>query len=212
MTELGFTVLGACADRYAAVPTLVLRLRITERSGAKVDAIVLRTQLQLEVQRRRYAPDESELLAELFGPPSRYADTLKPMLWTHVAQVVTAFENETEIDVPVACSYDFEIAAHKYLASLQDGIIPLNLLFSGMVFVEGLGGVRPEFVPWSCETRYALPLEVWRASVDALFPNAAWIRVNRELFDELRRFKIASGLPTWEGALERLVDLAKSKP
>ena len=152
------------------------------------------------------------MLSELFGDPSRYADTLKTMLWTHVAQVVVAFENETEVDVHVPCSYDFEVAAHKYLASLQDGVIPLNLLFSGMVFVDGPSGVTPEFVPWSCEARYALPVAVWRETVDACFPNSAWIRVNRDLFDELRRFKIASGLPTWDAALERLCDLAKAKP
>ena len=42
-----------------------------------------------------------------------------------------------------------------------------------------------------------------------VFPNSAWIRVNRDLFDELRRFKIATGLPTWDAALERLCELAK---
>lgn len=212
MIELGFTVVGARADCYAAAPTLVLRLRITEGSGAKVDAIALRAQIRLEVQRRRYAPDESALLLELFGEPVRYADTLKPMLWTHVAQMVMAFEGQTEVDLPIPCSYDFEVAAHKYLASLQDGIIPLDLLFSGMVFVEGTGGVTPEFVPWSSEARYALPVTVWRETVDAFFPNSAWIRVNRDLFDELRRFKIASGLPTWDAALERLCDLARVTP
>lgn len=212
MTDLAFEVIGARAEPYAAVPSLVLRLRVRERSGAKVDAIALRVQIQLEVQRRRYAPEESAMLSELFGDPSRYADTLKTMLWTHVAQVVVAFENETEIDVHVPCSYDFEVAAHKYLASLQDGVIPLNLLFSGMVFVDGPSGVTPEFVPWSCEARYALPVAVWRETVDACFPGSAWIRVNRDLFDELRRFKIASGLPTWDAALERLCDLAKAKP
>ncbi len=212
MTSLAFEVVGARAEPYAVSPALVLRLRVREQSGAKVDAIALRVQIQLEVQRRRYAAEESALLSELFGEPSRYADTLKPMLWTHVAQMVVAFENETEVDLLVPCSYDFEVAAHKYLASLQDGVIPLNLLFSGMVFVERAGGVTPEFVPWSCEARYALPVSVWRETVDAVFPNSAWIRVNRELFDELRRFKIASGLPTWDAALERLCELARTKP
>jgi hypothetical protein len=211
MIALEFSVTGARAEPYAVSPMLMLRLRINETSGAKIDAIALRVQIQLEVQRRRYAAGESEMLRELFGEPSRYADTLKPMLWTHVAQMVLAFEGQTEVDLPIPCSYDFEVAAHKYLASLSDGIIPVNLLFSGMVFVEGENGVAPEFVPWSCEARYALPVTVWREAVDASFPNAAWIRVNRDLFEELRRFKIATGLPTWDGALERLCELAKAQ-
>ena len=211
MIDLGFSVTGARTERYAAAPTVILRLRITESSGAKVDAIALRVQVQLDVQRRRYAAEESALLVELFGEPARYADTLKPMLWQHATQMVLAFEGETEVDLPVTCSYDFEVAAHKYLASLTDGIVPLNLLFSGMVFVDGPNGVAPGFVSWSCDARYALPVALWREAMDNAFPHAAWIRVNRDLFDELRRFKISTGLPTWDAALERLCDLAKAK-
>jgi hypothetical protein len=211
MTDLGFEVIDARADRYAAAPTLTLRLRITERSEARIDAIALRVQLRLDVQRRPYSVDESILLTELFGEPARYADTLKPMLWTHASQIVVAFAGATEVDLPIPCSYDFEVAAHKYLASLHDGIIPLTLLFSGMVFVEGPGGVTPEFVPWSCEARYALPVATWRETMDAFFPGSAWIRVNRDLFDELRRFKRSTGLPTWDAALERLCELARAR-
>jgi hypothetical protein len=210
MIDLAFEVVGAKVERYAASPSLSLRLRIRESTGAKVDAIALKVQIQLEAQRRRYAPEESALLEELFGKPARYADTLKPMLWTHVSLMVLGFTGETEVDLPIPCSYDFEVAAHKYLAALEQGIVPLDLLFSGMAFVEGEHGVTPEFVPWNCEARFALPVAVWRETVDTFFPNSAWIRVNRELFDELRRYKIASGLPTWDAALERLCEQAKA--
>jgi hypothetical protein len=209
MIDLAFSVIGARPDLYGASPSLLLRLRITESTGANVDAIALRTQVRLDVQRRRYSADESALLEELFDRPSRYADTLKPMLWTHASQMVLSFRHETEVDLPIPCSYDFEVAANKYLASLQDGVVPLNLLFNGMVFVERESGVRPEFVPWNCEARHALQIDVWREAIDAFFPNSAWIRVNRQLFDELRRYKIASGLPTWDAALERLCEQAK---
>ena len=208
MSAPAFAVVGAKAERFAASPMLSLRLRITESSGVRVDAIALKVQIQLEVQRREYAPSERELLEELFGKPARYADTLKPLLWTHVSQMVLAFAGETEVDLHIPCSYDFEVAAHKYLASLHDGVIPLNLLFSGMMFVEGENGVTPEFVPWNCEARFGLPVAVWRETVDAFFPNSAWIRVDRDTFDALRTYKIATGLPTWSAALERLCDRA----
>ena len=211
MTALSFRITGARVAKYAASPLIMLRAELSESSGARVDSIALRAQIHLEVQRRRYAEAEKELLVELFGEPPRYADTLKPMLWTSVSQSVPAFEREVEFDLPVPCSYDFEVSAHKYLASLRDGVVPLNVLFSGTVFVESPAGVSAELVPWSCEARYALPVEIWREAMDAFFPNAAWIRVNRELFDELRRFKIATGLPTWDAALERLCELARAK-
>ncbi len=210
MSALAFSIVGARVDRYAVSPAILLRVCVTESCGVKVDAIALRAQIQIEVQRRHYLPAESELLAELFGEPSRYAETLRPMLWTHAAQMVLAFEKETEFDLPVACSYDFEVASHKYLASLRSGVIPLNAMFSGMVFVQGEAGVSPEFVPWTCEARYPLPVAVWREAMDAFFPNSAWIRVSRDLFDELRGFKAATGAPTWDAALQRLCDLAKA--
>ena len=209
MIDLRFSVVGAHAERYAAAPTLLLRLRVAESTAAKIQAIALHVQIRIEVQRRRYSSGESALLEELFGAPARYAETLKPMLWTHVSQTVLAFQNEIEVDLPISCSYDFEVAAHKYLASLQDGVVPIDLLFSGVVFVETETGAAPEFVPWSCEARYALPVALWREAVDAVFPNSTWIRVSRDLFDELRRFKIASGSPTWDIALQRLSDRAK---
>jgi len=209
---LAFSVLGARVDPHAASPTLLLRVHVAESTGAKIGAIALRVQLRIDVARRRYSSDESVLLEELFGPPSRYGETLKGLLWANLSHMVLEFEKATEFDLAVPCSYDFDVAAHKYLASLKDGTIPLNLLFSGMVFVEGPAGAAPEFVPWNCEARLALPVATWRDSIDAFFPNAAWIRVNRDLFDELRRFKMETGLPTWDAALERLCELAKAKP
>jgi hypothetical protein len=211
VSELRFSVVDVHPDPYAASPSLVMRLRISEHSGVRIDAIALRAQIRLDVQRRGYLPDESALLVELFGEPARYAETLRPMLWQHLAQTVTPFEGQTEVEVYIPCSYDFEVAANKYLASLKDGVIPLSLLFNGVVFVDTPAGATPEFVPWSCEARYELPVTVWREAMDIFFPNAAWIRVNRDIFDELRRFKTSMGLITWDAVLDRLCEIAKTR-
>jgi hypothetical protein len=205
VSELSFFVTGARTEPYAASPLLVLRVRVAETSGVPVHAITLRAQIRIEPQLRRYAAGESDKLRELFGGPERYGDTLKSILWTHVSQTVVAFEGETEFDLSVPCSYDFEVAAHKYLAGLNDGEIPIIVMFSGTLFVRGAGGsVQAELVPWSCEARYRLPVAVWRATMDAYFPNSAWLRIDRDTFDELYRYKIAGGFATWEAALARL--------
>ncbi len=60
-------------------------------------------------------------------------------------------------------------------------------------------------MPWTCEARYRLPVAVYRQTMDAHFPDSAWIRVDRATFDELYRFKTAGGFPTWERALGALV-------
>ncbi|MEA2784237.1 MAG: hypothetical protein QOF71_341 [Candidatus Eremiobacteraeota bacterium] len=213
MSELSFFVTGAQPERYAAAPQLTLRVRAAETSGVPVYAMTLRAQIRIEPQLRRYEEGESDRLRELFGGPERYGDTLKSLLWTHVSQTVLAFEGETEFDLTIPCSYDFEVAAHKYLTALREGEIPLIVMFSGTVFVRGAdGGVQAELVPWSCEARYRLPVAVWRDTMDAYFPNSAWLRIDRDTFDELNRFKIAGGFPTWEAAFARLCADAKSTP
>ncbi len=212
MSALEFAVSGAACEPYAAAPQLTLRLRVRETSGAHVHAIALRAQIQIEPQRRRYAPGESARLVDLFGPPERYGDTLRPLLWTHVSALVVGFSGETDVELHIPCSYDFAIAAHKYLTALADGEIPLILLFSGTVFVDGAQGVASEFVSWSCEARYRLPVSVWRATMDAHFPNEAWIRMSRAAFEELDRYRVAHGLRTWDAALERLCGRALVKP
>ncbi len=212
VSELSFSIAGARVEPYAAAPQLVLRLRVAETSGVPVHAITLSAQVRIEPQQRRYDdPRESAALVELFGPPERYGDTLRTLLWTHVSATVLAFERETELDLTIPCSYDFDVAANKYLRGLEAGEIPLLVQFSGTVFVRGEdGGVAAELVPWSCEARYRLPVAVWRATMDAFFPNSAWIRVERDTFDELYAFKCAGGFPTWESALAGLLAEAKS--
>ena len=210
MTKLSFEAIGSKVERFAASPTLSIRLRVNEATSTPVHTIALRAQVQIEPQYRRYAADESALLVELFGAPSRYSDTMRPLLWTHVSHMVLGFQDQTEFDLPIPCSYDFEVGAHKYLAALGDGEIPVNLLFSGSVFVRGEhGGVATELVPWTCEARYRLPVAVWREAMDAFFPGGAWIRVNRDVFEEVYRFKTAAGLPTWDAALTRLLELSR---
>ncbi len=205
MADLDIKVLDAVVEPYAAVPTLMLRLGITEASGASVHAIALRGQLRIEPQKRRYSPEEEERLFELFGETPQWSKSLRPFLWMHVATTVPGFTATTEVDVPVTCSYDFEVAAAKYLHALGDGEIPLLLLFSGTVFSRGEQGVVVEPVAWHSEATYRLPVQVWRDMMDRYFPNSGWLRLQRETIDDLQRFKARRALPTWEQAIEALL-------
>ena len=205
MTSLSFSVVGARAEPYAAVPTLLLRLHIEEADAAPVHAIALRCQIMIEPQRRRYEPAEQERLTELFGDAPRWGETLRPFLWTHVATTVGSFVATTEVDLPVTCTYDFEVAGSKYLHGLESGEIPLLLLFSGTAFVRSDAGFSAAPVAWHEEARYRLPVAMWRDVMDYYFPNSAWIRVRRDTLDSLQRFKVERALPTWDETFERLL-------
>jgi hypothetical protein len=205
LTSLSFAVIGARAEPYAAVPTLMLRLRVTEADGQPVHAAALRCQLMIEPQRRRYEAVEETQLFEMFGETPRWGDTLRPFLWTQLSVMVTGFTGSTEIDLPVPCTYDFDVAAAKYIHSLAAGEIPVLLLFSGTVFSKGASGFSAEPVAWHEEASYRLPVSVWRDVMDLYFPDAGWLRLRRATIDALQRFKAARALPGWDDVVEQLL-------
>jgi len=211
MSELRFEVIGARHEPYAVVPTLILRLRISEDSGQQIGTIALRAQIQIEPRRRRYDGAEEDRLLEVFGEPARWGDTLRTLLWTNASLVVPAFSGSTEVDLPIACTYDFEVVAAKYFHSLDGGEIPLLFLFSGTVFERRGTGFSIDQVPWHHEAAYRLPVSVWRAMMDAYFPDSAWIRLRRDTFDALHQYRGRRVLTTWDEAVDSLLD-AVSEP
>lgn len=205
MPELVFDCVGVSADRYAAGPTLLFRLRIAETTGAAISAIALRCQIRIEPTRRRYTTSEEEALEDLFGHRSRWGDTLKPLQLSFVTQIVPAFSGSTEIDVPVPCSYDLEVAAGKYFAGLESGHIPLLLLFSGTVFAKADTGMSVSQVPWEKEERCPLPVATWREMMDLYFPGSGWLRLDTETLAALGRFKSRRALLSFDDAVQRLL-------
>jgi hypothetical protein len=206
VSELAFEVSGARPERHAAVPTLTFALKIEEATGIAVQNIALRCQIRIEPNRRQYSREEEARLAELFGGIARWGDTLKPFLWTHVSAILPGFVRSTEAQLPVPCSYDFEVAAAKYLHSLEDGEIPLLLMFSGTVFSKGETGLQISQVPWSAEASYRLPVRVWRELMDHYFPNSGWLRLRRETLTGLMKFKARHALATWDEVVEALLE------
>ncbi len=201
--DLAFSIAGAAPDPHAASPTLNFRLRIA--ASAPVHAILLRVLLHIEPRRRRHAPREAGRLTDLFGEPARWADTLHPLVWARTSVTTPTFEQSVEIDLPVACTYDFEVASAKYLDALEDGEIPLLFLFSGTIFLKSGNGFQVQQIPWEKEAAYRLPVRLWREALDALFPGCAWIRIRRESLDALERYRTRHGLPSWDDAIESML-------
>ena len=212
MTQLGFTALEIVAEPYAAAPQLTARLRIEETTGAVIHAIALRCQVRIEPQRRPYSKaDETELLG-LFGDRSRWRDTLRPFPWMHCAAMVQGFSGTTEVDLPMPCTYDFEVTGSKYLHALRDGFVPLLLLFSGTIFTRGTSGFGVEQVGWNCEASYQLPVSVWQQVIEAHFPGTGWLRLDRDVLRALARYQAEHGLTGWDATIEALLAAAPSVP
>jgi hypothetical protein len=208
MAELAFGCTGAHSERYAATPTLTFSLQITEATGVPVHAIALRCQIRVEPHRRRYSADEARRLNDLFGDPSRWAETAKPIQLATVTAMVPGFTSLTEIELPVPCTYDLEVASARFLAGLDDGTVPLLLLFSGTVFLANGQSFSVELIPWSSEASYRMPVSVWQDVVHDHFPGSAWLRCRPETLDALSVYKSKYALPTWDATLSALLAAA----
>lgn len=204
--ELSFEIAEVAAERYSAAPTLNFALNIERAGGGLVRSILLDTQIQIAARRRPYGEAEQAWLIELFGTPDRWGTTLRTLLWTRTTLVVPPFTDATQINLPIACSYDLEVNASSYLSGLQEGEVPLEFLFSGSVFYAGPGGMlQTARISWEKEADYRLPVSVWREAMDRHFPGSAWLRLGRPAFDRLRAYKAEHGLRTLEDAVERLL-------
>jgi len=209
--ELAFKVEGAEAVPYSAAPTLSFKVLIANSDAAEpIHSVALRCQIQIETTKRSYAATEQVKLRDLFGEPERWSQTLRPMLWTHASAIVPPFKGSTVVELPVTCTFDFNVAATKYFAGLENGEVPLCLMFSGTVFYEsGQGLLQVSQIPWDRDVNYRLPVKVWREMIDMYYPNTAWLCLRRDVFDRLNQYKTRFGIPTWEQALEEILSAAE---
>lgn len=207
MLDLSFEITGAEVVPYSVLPTLNFKLHIANVSEEeRILNVNLKCQIMLSVTKRRYSAAEKARLLDLFGTPERWGETLRAFLWTHVTTVVPRFSGSTVVDLPVQCSYDFEVVSTKYFNALEDGEIPLSFLFSGTIFYEGAAGnIQIAQISWSKEANYRLPVSIWKEAIEASFPNSAWLLLPKDIFDQLYQYKISRGLPTWEAAFTRLL-------
>jgi hypothetical protein len=205
MPNLQFTVESAEVVPYAAAPLMAFKVHIVNVSpGEVIHTVALRAQILIEASRRKYDATEQSRLSDLFGEPDRWSQTLRSMLWTHASMVVPGFAGSVVADLPVPCSFDFNIAATKYFHGVTGGDLPLCFQFSGTVFYMGDNEtlqVAP--ISWDKECRYRLPVKTWKDLMDAHYPNSAWLSLRRDTFEKLQQYKTREGIPTWEEALER---------
>jgi Family of unknown function (DUF6084) len=207
MPDLSFQIEKAEPQRFTVAPTLLFKLRITNAVAYEtVHSVALRCQIQLEVTRRQYTTEDQGQLKDLFGEPERWSQTLKTMLWTHASVVAPAFQDTAVVDLPVPCTFDFNVAATKYFHGLAEGDVPLNFLFSGTVFyTDESGSLQVAPIPWDKESRFRLPVKAWREMMEIYYPNTAWLCLRRDVFERIYQYKVERGIPTWEQALERLL-------
>ncbi|HEY2319473.1 MAG TPA: DUF6084 family protein [Solirubrobacteraceae bacterium] len=205
--DVRFSVLGVRPVKYAAAPMLALDVQISETTGREVYMLALTVQLMIEPARRAYDGATHERLLELFGAPERWAVTTRSLVWAQLDVVVPAFTGTTTVTVPVACHYDLELAAAKYLHSLPDGEAPLALHFNGMVYYpRDDGGLQIVLLPWSNSIGFRMPVRVWQETIEHYYPGTAWVGLRSETLEALQHAKLERGLATLDATVLALLE------
>lgn len=204
-TEVAFAIADIAPEPYAVTPVLTARVDVAAVGDDSVHAIALRCQVRIDPTRRRYSAAEAEGLVDLFGPRESWADTQHTFLWQHAAAMVPGFTGATQVELPLECTYDFDVAAAKYMHALRDGAIPLQFLFSGTLFARGTTGFSVQQIPWDREDRFDLPVNVWHQLVRQHFPETGWLRLKHDTIEALAAFRSTRGMLSLDEAVSALL-------
>jgi len=206
-TGLEFTVLGAEPMEHTATPGVRFHLHVTEPEGRDVYTIALSSQVHIDPARRTYDDEARERLVELFGAPERWGATTHSFQWARIESLVPSFSGSTAFTIEVPCTYDLEVAATKFFHSLPDGEVPLSFHFNGTVLYAGDDDrLQVVLVPWSCSTRWRMPVEVWHRTIAAHYPGGGWIRLGQDTLDALGRRKAERGAHSFDATVRELLE------
>ncbi|MFN6554128.1 DUF6084 family protein [Mycolicibacterium septicum] len=204
-TAVTFAVLDISPEPYAVTPILTARVGVAAVGEDPVHAIALRCQVRIEPLRRSYTEAEAAGVLDLFGPRERWGTTQRNFLWQHSTAMIPGFTGSTQVELPLECTYDLEVVGAKYLHALDDGMVPLQFLFSGTVFTRGTRGFAVQQVPWDREDHFDMPVAVWQQLMAQHFPDTGWLRLRHDTLTELANYKARWGMLSFEEAIDNLL-------
>jgi hypothetical protein len=202
--ELDFAVVEAAPLEYSAAPAVRVALAID--AGTDVRSVALGVEVRIAATRRAYDEGERERLQDVFGRPEQWDRSLRGLHWASLNVTVPPFAGSTTVDLHIPLGYDLDVTANRYLTALEQGHVPVELLFSGTVFYAAGGGrLQVGRIGQEKETSFKLPVAVWRAAVDRHFPSSAWLRLDRASYDRLRAYRARNAHLTWEETFDALL-------
>ena len=159
---------------FAAAPTLAFKLRVANADPAEtIHTVVLRLPDPDRGRAAAIQPRNKTSLLDLFGEPERWGQTLRNMLWTNASDRGPAFHRRTTVDLQVPCTFDFNVATTKYFHGLATEIFRCADVQRHASFTRmPTGALQVAPISWDKETRFRLPLKVWRDMMDVIIPTA----------------------------------------
>lgn len=203
--ELIIGVEGVAPVARAALPTLQFRARVRTLGIGAVRSVALESHIRIATDPRNYCEQDRHRLADLLGGPVGVLRPPPGLLWARATTQIPPFTGETQVEIPVICSYDFEVVAGRFLHSLSGGVVPLDFRFSGAVFYDHDDRLQASRLPPETTATFPMPVRVWRDLMEHYFPGTAWLRLDREVFDALCGYRTANKLTSWSQTLRSLL-------
>jgi hypothetical protein len=206
--ELSIDVEGVAPVAQAALPTLEFRIRLRTSGRDPVQSVALDAQIRIATDRRAYGEQDQQRVADLIGGPVGVPQPRPSLLWARASTRVPPFAGEARVDIPVICTYDFDVVAARFLHSLTSGEVPLDFRFAGEVFYHLDGHLHAGRLPPDTEARFRMPVRVWRDLMEHYFPGTAWLRLDREVFDALSAYRGRRTHSSWTETVRSLLRAA----
>ena len=161
MPEVKFESGDITSVRQPAGPALIVDLRLT--ASESVERMMLQCQLHIDAPKRRYSAVEQGRLHDLFGDPERWSRTMRSLPWGSVSVVIPRFQDRFSWPISIPCDFDFHTGPYNFFRALDEGSVPLSLLFRGTIFYRSENGdLRVQPISWNTEANAILTTEVWR--------------------------------------------------
>ena len=160
------------ADRYAAGPTVVFRMRATETSGvARARRWRCAARCGWSRSAGHYSDTEAAKVVDLFGERGRWGTTMQPMQLAFLSQVLPGLHRRVRASTCPAA----QLRHRGRRAQVPRRSRGRPRAAAAALQRHGLHrparaarSVQP--VPWHKETTVRLPVSVWREAMDAHFP------------------------------------------
>ncbi len=131
---------------------------------------------------------------------------------TIASVTVPAFTDECVIDLPVGCSYDFNLAATKYFYGLEAGeFLCCCCSAARSSFATARATCRSVRSPNTRRPATVFPVGTWRALMERYYSGTVPLSLSREVFDEVYRFKRRHALASWDDTVRLLLEKGRAE-
>ena len=166
----------------ALVPTIEFEAQVTNRSGEGMQGCYLTCEAYMNFPNKKLYWGSTNVVVGSFSAPSPASCKLR-----------------------LSCGYDANLSVAKYLETVSEGEIPLELNFDGICF---WGGNSQNISRRTKDT--TIPTSTWRSLVLAYYRNARWIMITSETLKTLEEFRDKWQLHTHDEVIKELIKSSKS--